>query len=58
LLVQNDLKNATLITINKLPLTFISFSMGWTSVVRQPMQMPIDLLKMKIRTKAQFVTSC
>ncbi|RZK05106.1 MAG: hypothetical protein EOO46_16080 [Flavobacterium sp.] len=35
----------------ELPLTSISFAMGWTSVFRQPVQKPIDLLMMKIRTK-------
>jgi hypothetical protein len=32
--------------------------MGWTSVFRQPIQKPIKLLMMKIRTKAQFIMSC
>jgi len=27
-------------TVNTLPLTSISFAMGWTSVVRQPTQKP------------------
>ncbi len=33
--------------------TSISFVMGWTSAVRLPVQKPISLLMMKIRTKAQ-----
>lgn len=36
------------VTRKDLLLTVISFAMGWTSVIRQPLQMLIDLLMMKI----------